>query len=68
MKPHREIFEFVLAQAETQPVKKKIQLYRALADFAGDRRRADELIMIADQLEAADRQCQEFQFHYTQGT
>jgi hypothetical protein len=66
MNPHKELFEFVLAQAETAPTRKKIRLYRALAELAGEPKLTAELSQLANALEAADKQCREFNFRFFQ--
>ena len=62
--PHRELIEFVLDQADLQPSPKKIRLYRALAEFAGDPKRTRELQDLADTLDRADQLCREFKFRF----
>lgn len=59
----REIlFGFVLEQAQPLPVKRRIQIYRALAEYAGSEADTKLLSSAAADLERADRCMQEFAF------
>lgn len=52
-----------MEQAETQPIRKRVEIYRALAAFAGDPADSRDLSRIADELESADKRCREFSFN-----
>lgn len=66
MDARRELFEFVLDQAEKQPPQKKAALYLALAEFAGDPKLTAELQACAKSIAEADKRCREFSFQFHQ--
>ena len=59
MKPLSRIVDFVLAQSESQPLAVRIGLYRDLAAIAGTARQANNLLALADELEAVEAKHQQ---------
>lgn len=66
MSNHEFIIDFVLSRAATEPVPKRIRLYRSLAEFCGDEKEIKSLNEMADNLAAAEARCREFAFHFSQ--
>lgn len=62
------LFEEAQAHAESLPVRRRIQLLRALAEFAGNEAETNELRSLAADLEAADHRCREFAFRFSAPT
>ena len=56
---------FCLKHADDAPVTERVSLYRGLAEFCGEPKRAAEFRRQADALESADFQCREFAFQLT---
>lgn len=61
-----ELMDFVLTAAETQPLRKRIALYRGLARICGDPAEQKEITQLADRLQLADQLCNEFNFSFIQ--
>jgi hypothetical protein len=61
------LFEFVLSRAQQEAVQTRINLYRSLAEYAGEIVQRDELNKLAADLESADLRCREFAFHFQHG-
>jgi hypothetical protein len=59
-KDHQKNILFVKALVDTQPVARRIQIYRWLCDLAGDPWTTQQLATLADELEAAERRSREF--------
>ncbi len=60
------VFSAALEASESRPLHQRIEILRALAEFAGSPDEATPLIALADDLEAADRRCREFAFQFSQ--
>lgn len=60
------LFHAALEAAEHWPLKRRIEVLRALAEFAGSPEEAQPLILLAADLEAADQRCREFAFQFAQ--
>lgn len=60
--PLQLITEFVLDHAQDAPVRKRIAIYRALAECCGSPQEAVELRTVADNLESAEHACRQFVF------
>jgi hypothetical protein len=58
------VFDYVLEHAAVEPARKRVELYRALAEIAGDPVLTNDLNKLADSLEEADRRCREFTWRY----
>lgn len=61
---HKELFDFVLDKALAEPARKRVEIYRALAEIAGDPVMTRDLQKLARELEEADRRCREFTWRY----
>ena len=61
----RTVIEFCLEHAEEAPVHRRVSLYRGLAEFCGEPKRAAEFRSLATSLESADHRCREFRFNFT---
>jgi propanediol dehydratase small subunit len=59
------LFDFVLERAADEPVRRRIEIYRALAEYAGSAQDRTQLLAIADELEQAEANCREFTFTRT---
>lgn len=59
------LFDFVLERAADEPVRRRIEIYRALAEYAGCIADAGELRHMATELEDAEGRCREFTFSRT---
>ena len=67
MRNSKEIlFKFVLSRLEGESARTRIEIYRALADYAGVDAEAERFREMADALEAADQKCLEL--HFSGGT
>lgn len=62
----KNLIQFTLEQATTQPVAKRIELYRTLAAICGDVVERKELLAMADQLEQSEKTFREFVFSFSQ--
>jgi hypothetical protein len=58
----KTVIEFCLEHAPEAPVRKRVLLYRGLAEFCGDQTMAAEFRSEAEQLAAAEKRCREFAF------
>lgn len=58
----------VLKVAENLAVRRRIQIYRGVADLCGDPEEQRELRKLASDLEASERLCREFRFRFIQKT
>lgn len=63
-----DLIYFVLEQCQDQPVHRRIQLYRGLANICGVESEAAQLKSLADALEKQDALCREFIFSFSQQT
>jgi hypothetical protein len=63
-----ELIEFVLQEAEHQPVARRVKIYRGLAGICGDEMESRQLNMIADELDKTERRSAEFIFKFHQRT
>lgn len=59
------VINFVLEQAQSAPVRKRISVYRGLADLCGDADEAKTLLSLADNLSMIEDRAQEFAFEFT---
>jgi len=59
------VMDFCLEHAESSPVRRRVSLYRGLAELCGDLREQKQLMQMADELEHADSLCREFRFNFT---
>jgi len=58
MPDHRTIlFDHVMRTAQQEPVAVRSNLYRALAEYAGNPDQTDQLLKLAAELEAVDQRC-----------
>lgn len=67
-KNHLTLIQFILDQAPSAPVHKRISIYRGLATLCGDADEAKALEALADELEATEKRAQEFAFQFAQKT
>lgn len=61
---HKVLFDFVLDKAMAEPARRRVEIYRALAEVAGDPVVTKDLTRLAGELEEADRRCREFTWRY----
>ena len=64
MSNHATIVSFVLEKAADEPVSKRIQLYRSLADMIGNEPETAMLMAQANALEQAEIACAQFAFNF----
>lgn len=64
MKPLGIIVDFVLAQAQAQPVAKRAELYRALSAISGTSEQGAELARMAEELAAIERRHQQLHLNF----
>lgn len=57
---------FVLEQAEKQPVEKRVELYRSLADIVGDEKESNFLNTYAEELERSELKGHQFMIQFQQ--
>ena len=62
------IIDFVLDKAVQEPVHKRVQLYRSLAEVCGDEQETRRLHHIADQFSEAEKSCRDFNFSFSEKT
>lgn len=65
MQPSRAmqvVVDFCLEHAEEAPVRRRVLLYRGLAEFCADDAQAALFRKLSDDLEALDLRCREFAF------
>jgi len=60
----KALLNFVQEQAEDQPVRRRVQIYRGLSDVLPDPECRKVLVAQANVLENADRRCREFVFRF----
>ena len=68
MKRSREmqaVLDFCLEHAESAPVRRRVSLYRGLAEFCGDEEDGREFLRQAELLERAEFRFEEFRFRLT---
>ena len=65
--PRTELFEFVLAKLENEPIHRKVRILRALSHYAGEAELTNKLTTLAADLEAAEKRCREFAFQFQKG-
>lgn len=58
------VIRFVLENAESAPLDKRIQIYRGLADICGDESESKELCAIAAELEKVHHHSRQFLFDF----
>ena len=63
---HAALVSFVLEKAASEPVPRRVELYRGLAIVCGDADDQKQLADLANQLENADKLCREFNFSFVQ--
>ena len=51
------LFDHVMRTAHHEPIAVRVELYRALADYAGNPEQTDSLLKLAAELEAVDQRC-----------
>lgn len=61
-----QLIKFVLDAAVDQPVRKRMQLYRGLAEIIGEEKEARALLKLANDLEQSEALCREFAFSFSQ--
>lgn len=61
------VFAAALEASEARPLKQRVEILRALAEFAGSPEAARQLVALANDLEDADRRCREFAFQFQAG-
>ena len=61
-KEMQAVLDFCLEHAESAPVRRRVSLYRGLADFCGDEEEGRELLRQAELLERAECRFEEFRF------
>jgi len=66
MNNHEILLEFVLTTAHTEPVERRIRIYRGLAAICGDPLEEQRLLALAWDLEKADDSCRRFKFNFVQ--
>lgn len=59
------VIETCLTHAESLPPMKRAELYRCMAESCGTEQEAADLVLLASDLESADRRCREFAFRIT---
>lgn len=64
MSNHATIVSFVLEKAADEPVAKRIQLYRSLAQIIGNDEESAGLLAQANALEQAEIACAQFAFSF----
>lgn len=64
----KSLIQFTLEQATTQPVPRRIELYRSLAAICGDVEERKQLLHMASLLEASEKYFREFVFSFSQKT
>ena len=68
MKTDLEIaLDVLLRAAANEPVRNRCAVYRTAAEWCGNEAEAAQLKRLASDLEAADRRCNEFTFHFSAG-
>ena len=63
--PEKTITEFVLAQLDNQPPRRRAELYRALARLISDEAAIPELVKLADDLDAIQRRHRQLTLNLT---
>ncbi|HYE33525.1 MAG TPA: hypothetical protein VEH27_19040 [Methylomirabilota bacterium] len=63
-KPLEHIIHFVVDRAQNEPVSKRVELYRALADVCGDEKESLKFSDLAEQLEATAAQERQIAFDF----
>ena len=58
----QEVLDFCLEHAESASVRRRVSLYRGLAEFCGDESEGREFLRQADLLERAECRFEEFRF------
>lgn len=61
------VLSAALEAGESWPTSKRVQLLRAISEFAGTPEASEPFNKLADDLEAADRRCREFAFRIQTG-
>ena len=61
-KEMQTVLDFCLEHAESAPVRRRVSLYRGLAEFCGDEEEGRELLRQAELLEQAEYRFEEFRF------
>lgn len=61
-KEMQEVLDFCLEQAGAVPVRRRVSLYRGLAEFCGDESESREFLRQAELLERAEFRFEEFRF------
>ena len=64
-KEMQEVLDFCLEHAEGAPVRRRVSLYRGLAEFCGDEAEGREFLRQAELLERAEYRFEEFRFRLT---
>lgn len=63
---HKELVQFVLDQSLSLPVDKRVRIYKALANIAGDVNQCEVLLSLASKLSEAEENCRQFIFSFAQ--
>jgi hypothetical protein len=63
----RLVIDFCLKHAESSPVRERVSLYRGVAQICAEAKTCASLNALANELEAADRNCREFKFRFVEG-